>query len=49
MQMIVPDEIFTNGTDVRKGTPGILLRNGKVLSGKIAFEENNKRVKLIDD
>jgi signal peptidase I len=45
MQMIVPDEIFTNGTDVRKGTPGILHRNGKVLSGKIAFEENNKRVK----
>ena len=45
LQMIVPDEIFTNGTDVRKGTPGILHRNGKVLSSKIAFEENNKRVK----
>jgi signal peptidase I len=47
LQMIVPDKIFTNGTDVRKGTPGILHRNGKVISGKIAFEENNKRVKVL--
>jgi len=44
LQMIVPDNIFTNGTDVRKGTPGIMYRNGQVLSGNIAFEENNKRV-----
>ena len=45
LQMIVPDNIFTNGTDVRKGTPGIMYRNGKVLSAKVAFDENNKRVK----
>ena len=44
LQMIVPDNIFTNGTDVRKGTPGIMYHNGQVLSGNIAFEENNKRV-----
>jgi signal peptidase I len=44
LQMIVPDNIFTNGTDVRKGTPGIMYRNGQVLSDNIAFEENNKRV-----
>ena len=44
LQMIVPDNVFTNGTDVRKGTPGIMYRNGQVLSGNIAFEENNKRV-----
>ena len=45
LQMMVPDNIFTNGTDVRKGIPGIMYRNGKVLSGKVAFDENNKRVK----
>ena len=25
LQMIVPDSIFTNGTDLRKGAPGILI------------------------
>jgi signal peptidase I len=39
----VPESIFTNGTDVRKGTPGVLFRNDKPISGKIAFKENNKR------
>ena len=39
----VPENIFTNGTDVRKGTPGVLYRNDKPISGKIAFAENNKR------
>ena len=32
-----------SGTDVRKGTPGVLYRNDKPISGKIAFAENNKR------
>ena len=43
LQMIVPDSIFTNGTDVRKGTPGILHRNNLPITGKTAFDENRKR------
>ena len=41
--MIVPDEIFTNGTDVRKGTPGVLYRNGEPIHGKDSFEQNRLR------
>ena len=44
LQMIVPDEIFTNGTDLRKGNPGLLYRNGKIIDGRIAFDENRKQV-----
>ncbi len=47
LEMRVPDEVFTNGTDVRKGTPGILFRNGSPVSGKIAFEENRKRTESL--
>lgn len=43
LKIKVPESIFTNGTDVRKGTPGVLYRNDKPISGKIAFIENNKR------
>jgi len=47
LQMIVPDDIFTNGTDLRKGNPGVLYRNGKVLEGKVAFDENRKFVEQL--
>ena len=43
LEMIVPDEIFTNGTDVRKGTPGVLYRNGEPINGKDSFEQNRLR------
>ncbi len=43
LEMIVPDDIFTNGTDVRKGTPGVLYRNGKPIFGKYAFTQNRLR------
>ena len=43
LEMIVPDEIFTNGTDVRKGTPGVLYRNGEPIQGKDSFEQNRLR------
>ena len=44
LEMKVPDSIFINGTDVRKGVPGIVYRNGQPLSGKTAFDRNRKRV-----
>ena len=47
LEMKVPDQIFTNGTDVRKGTPGVLYRNEKPISGKVAFEENRKRAESL--
>jgi signal peptidase I len=47
LKMVVPDSIFTNGTDVRKGTPGILYRNDKPITGKIAFDENRKRTEIL--
>ncbi|MBT3668414.1 MAG: signal peptidase I [Opitutae bacterium] len=47
LQMIVPDSIFTNGTDVRKGTPGVLYRNDKPITGKIAFDENRIRTEAL--
>ena len=43
LEMRVPESIITNGTDVRKGVPGILYRNGEPIQGKIAFRENNNR------
>ena len=42
LEIKVPDEIFTNGTDVRKGVPGILYRNGYPIEGKTAFLENRR-------
>ena len=47
LEMKVPDPIFTNGTDVRKGVPGVLYRNEKPISGKVAFEENRKRTESL--
>ena len=47
LEMKVPDQIFTNGTDVRKGTPGVLYRNEKPISGKVAFDENRKRTESL--
>ena len=43
LEMIVPDSIFSNGTDVRYGVPGVLHRNGEPISGCDAFESNNQR------
>ena len=43
LEMRVPESIITNGTDVRKGVPGILYRNGEPIQGNIAFRENNNR------
>jgi signal peptidase I len=47
LEMKVPDAIFTNGTDVRKGVPGVLFRNGKPITGKIAFDQNRKRTEAL--
>ena len=47
LQMVVPDSIFTNGTDVRKGTPGVLHRNNHPITGKTAFDENRKRTEML--
>jgi len=44
LEMKVPPSIFTNGTDVRKGVPGILHKNGKPLAGNNAFEQNRLQV-----
>ncbi len=41
LQIRVPEEIFSNGTDVRKGVPGILYRNGNPILGSEAFDQNN--------
>lgn len=49
LEMKVPDPIFTNGTDVRKGVPGVLYRNEKPISGKVAFEENRKRAESLSN
>ena len=43
LEMRVPESIFTNGTDVRKGVPGILFRNGQHINGCNAFEQNRKQ------
>ena len=47
LEMRVPESIFTNGTDLRKGVPGILFRNGQPISGKTAFNENRKRTEIL--
>ena len=44
LQMKVPESIFTNGTDVSKGVPGVVYRNGVPLDGRKAFDRNRKRV-----
>ena len=44
LEMKVPEDIYTNGTDLRGGTPGILYRNQKPISGNVAFEMNRERV-----
>ena len=43
LEMKVPESIFTNGTDVRKGVPGVLYRNGNPITGNKAFDQNRKR------
>ena len=43
LEMKVPDGIFSNGTDVRKGVPGVMYRNGLPLTGRTAFDQNRKR------
>lgn len=40
IEMRVPESIFMNGTDVRKGVPGLLYRNHSPLSGIKAFDRN---------
>jgi signal peptidase I len=43
LEIQVPENIFTNGTDVRKGVPGILYRNSNPITGSVAFSENQKQ------
>jgi len=43
LEMHVPPEIFTNGTNLVKGVPGVLHRNGKPIDGKYTFEQNRLR------
>ena len=43
IEMKVPESVFTNGTDVRKGVPGVFYRNHSPLSGRKAFDRNRKR------
>ena len=43
LEMQVPENIFLNGTDVRKGVPGVMYRNGLPLTGKTAFDRNRQR------
>lgn len=47
LEMRVPESIFTNGTDVRKGVPGVLYRNGEPITGNFAFEQNRKRTESL--
>jgi len=42
LEIRVPDSIFTNGTDVRKGVPGILHRNNQPVVNHQAFIKNNQ-------
>jgi len=46
LEIRVPDQTFTNGTDVRKGVPGILYRNQSPITGKDAFILNRKQAEL---
>lgn len=43
LEIRVPENIFTNGTDLQKGVPGILFRNHKPITGSIAFTENQNQ------
>ena len=43
LEMRVPPDIYTNGTNVVDGVPGVLYRNGKPIEGKNAFEQNRLR------
>jgi signal peptidase I len=43
LEMRVPPQIFTNGTNLVKGVPGVLYRNGKPIDGNYAFEQNRLR------
>lgn len=47
LEMRVPPEIFTNGTNVVKGVPGVLHRNGKPIGDKFAFEQNRLRTETL--
>ncbi len=47
LEMRVPPEIFTNGTNVVKGVPGVLYRNGKPIGDKFAFEQNRLRTETL--
>ena len=42
LEIKVPDEIFTNGTDVRKGVPGILYRNGYPIERKNSISRKSQ-------
>ena len=43
LEIRVPESVFTNGTDVRKGVPGVLYRNGKPADSHLAFQQNNQQ------
>lgn len=47
LEMRVPDSIFTNQTDVRKGVPGILYKNNVPLSVNEAFKKNRERTEQL--
>ena len=49
MEIQVPESIFTNGTDLRGGTPGILYRNGEPIEGVDAFRFNRERVQNLSN
>jgi signal peptidase I len=43
LEIRVPESVFTNGTDVRKGVPGVLYRNGKPADSHLACLQNNQQ------
>lgn len=47
LEMRVPENIYTNGTDLIKGVPGVLFRNGKPIEGKDIFEQNRLRTESL--
>ena len=47
LEMRVPPQIFTNGTNLVKGVPGVLYRNGKPIDGNYAFEQNRLRTESL--
>lgn len=46
LEMKVPENIFSNGMDLRKGVPGILHRNGSPIVSSEASVKNNRQVSL---